>query len=276
MRIGSLELTSGQPAIMGILNITPDSFADGGELYSDRPSERLEKALHRAEQMQTEGADLLDIGGESTRPGSESIGVAEEADRVLPIVEGLKARMDLPLSVDTSKAEIIAQAAALGADMINDVSALTGPGTLQAAASAGLPVCLMHMQNRPRDMQAQPRYREVVGDVCAWLGERQAKVSAAGVGPTLLDPGFGFGKTLEHNLALLSNLSALHSLGRPLLVGMSRKSMLGTLTGQQQPSQRVYGGIAALLRAVSQGAAVVRVHDVAATRDALRVWQASA
>jgi len=255
-----------RPRVMGILNVTPDSFSDGGVYFS------LDDALHRAECMAEEGADILDIGGESTRPGSAPVPVQEEIDRVVPVIENLSARIPLPISVDTSKPEVMRAAVSAGAGMINDVYALRRPGALETAVEAGVPVCLMHMQGEPRSMQAAPEYRDVVAEVRDFLRRRVDACISAGMDPgrLLLDPGFGFGKTLAHNLALLARLKELCSLGYPVLVGLSRKSMIGTLTDRPL-DERLAGSLAAAVLAVERGARLVRVHDVAATADALRV-----
>lgn len=276
LHIGSLHLKTGHPVVMGILNITPDSFSDGGELYGDTVQQRTDKALRRAEQMLAEGAAILDLGGVSVRPGADPVPAKEEAERVLPILKAIRREFDAPLSIDTGAASVMMEAASLGADMINDVWALTRPGALEAAAQCQLPVCLMHIQNTPQDMQANPRYGAVIDEVRDWLRQRVDAATQAGIAQEklLIDPGFGFGKTLAHNLKLLAELSCFSEMGYPLLVGLSRKSMLGTLTGRDNPHERVYGGIAAALCAISQGAAIVRVHDVGATVDALKIWQA--
>lgn len=258
-----------RPCVMGILNITPDSFSDGGEFFG------LDTALRRAERMVEEGADILDIGGESTRPGAASVSAQEEIDRVVPVIEALGARVSLPISVDTSKPEVIHAAVGVGAGMINDVRALRGPGALQAAAEARVPVCLMHMRGEPKTMQAAPQYDDLVSEVRDFLSSRMDACIEAGIARSrlLLDPGFGFGKTLTHNLALLARLGELCSLGPPVMVGLSRKSMLGALTGRSV-DERLAGSLAAAVLAVERGACLVRVHDVAATVDALRVTRA--
>ncbi|HPB75990.1 MAG TPA: dihydropteroate synthase [Chromatiaceae bacterium] len=251
---------------MGVINVTPDSFSDGGRHAT------LDAALRCGERLAAEGADILDIGGESTRPGAAEVSVAEEIDRVVPVLAALASRLDLPLSVDTSKPEVMRAAVAAGAGLINDIYALRRPGALAAAAELAVPVCLMHMRGTPETMQREPRYSDPVAEVRAFLEERLADCAAAGIPHQrlLLDPGFGFGKTLEHNLALLAGLPALTALGLPLLVGLSRKSMIGALTGREVDG-RLAGSLAAAVLAVERGARVIRVHDVAATRDALRV-----
>ncbi len=253
---------------MGIVNVTPDSFSDGGR-YAD-PA----RAVAHARQLVEEGADILDVGGESSRPGAQSVSVEEELRRVLPVIEAL-AGLGVPLSIDTVKPEVMRRAVAAGAAIINDIAALRTPGALEAAAETGAAVCLMHMQGEPRTMQAAPRYRDVVAEVQGFLAQRVAAAQAAGIahGRIIVDPGFGFGKRLEHNLALLRHLACFGDLGACVLVGLSRKSMLGELTGRKV-SQRDTASVAAALLAAQNGAKILRVHDVASTRDALAVWQA--
>jgi len=260
----SLDLS--HPCVMGVLNVTPDSFSDGGGFFD------VDRALRRAECMVEEGADILDIGGESTRPGAAPVPVHEEIERVVPVIEALAPRVSVPISIDTSKPEVMRAAVNAGAGMINDVRALREPGALEAAVGACVPVCLMHMQGEPRTMQAAPVYRDVVSEVRDFLHRRIQVCVRAGMAPeqVLVDPGFGFGKTLAHNLALLAGLAELCSLGPPVLVGLSRKSMLGTLTGKPV-TERLAGSLAAAVLAVERGACLVRVHDVAATVDVLRV-----
>ena len=251
---------------MGVLNVTPDSFSDGGRFVS------LEDALRQAEQMVRAGAAIIDVGGESTRPGAAAVADQQELDRVLPVISALSANLDVTVSVDTSKPVVMREAVAAGAAMINDVCALQVDGAMQAAVELQQPVCLMHMQGQPRTMQENPQYADVVADVTAFLGERVAKCTAAGLAEDLImvDPGFGFGKTVRHNIELLANLRELEQLGRPILIGVSRKSTLGTLTGREV-DDRLAGSLAAAVLAVDRGAAVVRAHDVAATVDALRI-----
>jgi len=260
----SLDLS--RPCVMGVLNVTPDSFSDGGDFFG------VDRALRRAERMVEEGADILDIGGESTRPGAAPVSVREEIERVVPVIEALAPRVSVPISIDTNKPEVMRAAVNGGAGMINDVCALRGPGALEAAVEAQVPVCLMHMQGEPRTMQAAPVYRDVVSEVRDFLRRRIQVCVSAGMAPerVLVDPGFGFGKTLAHNLALLAGLAELCLLGPPVLVGLSRKSMIGTLTGRSV-TERLAGSLAAAVLAITQGARLVRVHDVAATVDALRV-----
>ncbi len=267
LHLGTLRLPA--PAVMGILNVTPDSFSDGGRF--DDPG----SARRQAAEMASEGAAIIDIGGESTRPGARGIGVQEELDRVIPVIEAVRSVTDVPVSVDTSKAVVMREAVAAGAIMINDVYALRSDGALQAAVDLQVPVCLMHMQGEPRTMQADPSYGDVVADVLAFLEERVAACVSAGLAEDLVvvDPGFGFGKTPGHNVELLANLRQLRARGRPVLFGASRKSTLGELTGRDV-HERVAASIAAAVIAVMNGADIVRVHDVGATVDALRVAQA--
>jgi dihydropteroate synthase len=259
------------PRVMGILNITPDSFSDGGDFFA------LDEAVRRAEAMVEQGAAIIDVGGESTRPGASEVSAGEEIRRVVPIIEVLASRLPVPVSVDTSKPEVMRAAAEAGAGLINDVRALRAAGAPATAAALGLPVCLMHMQGEPRTMQSDPRYDDVVAEVTTFLRARVEACEAAGIprGRLLLDPGFGFGKTLTHNLRLLSEMGRLAGLGLPLLVGLSRKSMLGRLTGREVDA-RVPAGIAAAVLAVERGAVLVRTHDVAETVDALKVVAAVA
>jgi dihydropteroate synthase len=262
-------LRAGRPLVSGILNVTPDSFSDGGSFDS------LARAVEHGCRLAAEGADLVDVGGESTRPGSRPPTLAEELDRVVPVVEALVRRIPVPLSVDTSRPEVMTAAVSAGASMVNDVRALQRPGALRVAARLGVPVCLMHMQRTPRTMQQEPHYGDVVREVRTFLAERVAACLEAGVRQEhlVVDPGFGFGKTLAHNVALLASLDTFTGLGVPVLVGLSRKSMLGQLTGRGV-GERLPGSLAAALLAAQRGAAVLRVHDVAATRDALAVLDA--
>ncbi|TGG94315.1 dihydropteroate synthase [Natronospirillum operosum] len=254
---------------MGVLNVTPDSFSDGGRFHAP------DQALDQAAQMVAAGVDIVDIGGESTRPGAAPVSEQQELDRVLPVLEGLRQRFDVWISVDTSSPAVMRAAATAGADMLNDVRALSREGALAAAVDTGLPVCLMHMQGEPANMQSDPRYDDVVNQVVGYLTERRDAALAAGIpaGRIVLDPGFGFGKTLEHNLALVRALPGLAELGHPLLVGLSRKSMLGRITGRPV-DQRLGASVAAALLCAQRGAQIIRVHDVAETVDALAVWQA--
>lgn len=258
-----------QPAIMGVLNITPDSFSDGGVFLS------VDKAVARAHDMIREGAAIIDVGGESTRPGAARIPVAEELRRVLPVIEALAKSVSVPVSIDTRKPEVMQAAVAAGAGLINDVSALRSPGAVDMAARLDVPVCLMHMQGNPGDMQDNPVYHDVVAEVTAFLVERAAACVAAGIDRAriFLDPGFGFGKTVEHNLLLLHELHRLVAEGYPVLVGLSRKSLIGKVLGLDVDN-RLYPGIALAVLAVWQGASVVRCHDVRATREAVRMCRA--
>jgi dihydropteroate synthase len=266
LALGAHTLDLATPRIMGVLNVTPDSFSDGGRFAS------VDAALAQARAMVEAGADLIDVGGESTRPGAAPVGADEELARVMPVVERLAAELAVPISIDTCKPAVMRAAVAAGAALINSVDALREPGALAAAAAAGVPVCLMHMQGEPRTMQRDPRHGDVIGEVVAFLRERVAAAAAAGIAEDaiLLDPGLGFGKALEHNLALLRGLPALAALGRPLVVGASRKRMIGDLTGRPVEDRAVGSAVAAAF-AVARGAHIVRAHDVAATRDALRV-----
>jgi dihydropteroate synthase len=259
-----------RPRVMGIVNVTPDSFSDGG-LHAD-----ADTAVAHALRLVEEGADILDVGGESTRPGADEVPLAEELRRVVPVIERLARETQVPISIDTSKPEVMRAAFAAGAGMINDVYGLRREGALEAAASLGVPVVLMHMLGEPRSMQASPQYDDVVADVHRFLAERMFAAEMAGIDRKrlVIDPGFGFGKTREHNLALLANLDAFADLGVPLLAGLSRKRSIGELTGREAPADRVHGSVAAHLLAVDRGARIVRVHDVAATVDALAVWRA--
>ena len=264
------SLTLDRPRVVGIINVTPDSFSDGGQ-FAD-----VESAVAHGLRLAEEGADMLDVGGESTRPGSDDVAAEEELSRVLPVIEQLIARTSLPIAVDTSKPEVMRAAVAAGAGMINDVYALRRDGALDAAAELRVPVCLMHMQGEPRSMQDAPHYDDVVGDVHRFLTDRLFACELAGIDrrKVMVDPGFGFGKNLEHNLALLRRLERFADLGSGVYVGLSRKSMIGTLTGRQDPAEQVAGSVAAALIAVQHGARMVRAHDVAATVDALKVWHA--
>ncbi|WP_411834431.1 dihydropteroate synthase [Pseudoxanthomonas mexicana] len=258
--------------VMGIVNVTPDSFSDGGA------HDTLEAAVAHGLRLAEEGADLLDIGGESTRPGAAEVGVEEELRRVVPVIERLARETALPISIDTSKPEVMRAAVQAGAGLINDVYALRREGALEAAATLGVPVVLMHMQGEPRTMQAAPEYDDVVGEVHRFLAERVFAAEMAGIDRKriVVDPGFGFGKNTAHNLALLAQLERFVELGVPLLAGLSRKRSIGELTGRDDPAGRVAGSVAAHLIAVQRGARIVRTHDVAATVDALKVWEAVA
>ena len=267
LTLGPLRIPA--PAVMGILNVTPDSFSDGGHF------DNLNIALRQAVTMVEGGASLIDIGGESTRPGAASVSEQQELDRVIPVIEAVRTVTDVPISIDTSKAGVMREAVAAGANMINDVAALRGEGAMQAAADLGVPVCLMHMQGEPRTMQEKPHYDDVVAEVAAFLESRIAACVEAGIGEELIvvDPGFGFGKTHGHNVELLANLRQLRVRERPVLVGVSRKSTLGDLT-QREVHERMPASVAAAVVAVVNGASIIRAHDVQATVDALKVAQA--
>jgi dihydropteroate synthase len=261
-----------RPRVLGIVNVTPDSFSDGGEHAT------VEDAIAHGLKLAGEGADALDIGGESTRPGADEVSLEEELRRVIPVIEALAQQTTLPVSIDTSKPEVMRAAVAAGAGMINDVYALRRDGALDAAAALGVPVVLMHMLGEPRSMQEAPRYDDVVADVHRFLAERIFAAEMAGIAKKdiVVDPGFGFGKTGEHNLLLLAQLERFRELGVPILAGLSRKKTIGALTGRDDPRERVHGSVAAHLIAAQRGAMLLRVHDVAATVDALKVWNAVA
>ena len=267
LTLGPLRLPV--PAVMGILNVTPDSFSDGGRFDAH------DNALRQAEAMVADGAAIIDIGGESTRPGSSGVSEQQELDRVIPVIEAVRAASDVPVSVDTSKAIVMREAVAAGAAMINDVCALQTPGALQAAADLQVPVCLMHMLGEPRTMQRNPTYDDVVTAVAEFFEERIEACTAAGIAEDLIvvDPGFGFGKTAAHNVELLANLRQLRVGGRPILFGASRKATLGELTGRDV-GERMPASVAAAVIAAMNGADIVRVHDVRETVDALRIVQA--
>ena len=255
--------------VMGILNSTPDSFSDGGRFV------HLSDALRQVESMLTAGAGIIDIGGESTRPGAEAVGVQQELDRVIPVIEAVAQRFEVPISIDTSKPAVMRAAVAAGAGLINDVMALQLPGAVEAAVQLGVPVCLMHMQGEPRTMQSDPTYIDVVGEVIDFLHQRAAACRAAGMArqQIIIDPGFGFGKRLDHNLTLLQQLPRIHSLGYPLLVGMSRKSMIGQILGHNV-AERLSGSLALATMAAWLGANIIRVHDVQQTVDVVKVVMA--
>lgn len=258
-----------RPLVMGILNLTPDSFSDGGHFHS------LELALSRADQMIAEGADLIDIGGESSRPGAPPLPLDEELRRVMPVLYALR-DCGVPLSIDTYKPQVMREAITAGADMINDINGFRAPGASDAVRDADCALCVMHMQRDPQTMQVAPQYQDALAEVSAFLRERIETLERAGIarGRLCIDPGFGFGKSLEHNLALLKNIGAMQSeLGLPLLAGLSRKSMIGAII-DKPVTERLAGSLAAALVATGQGARILRVHDVAATVDALKVWQA--
>ncbi len=266
---GNRVLDLAQTHVMGILNVTPDSFSDGGRFS------QLDAALRHAQGMVQAGATLIDVGGESTRPGARAVSPLEELERVAPIVERIHRELDVVISVDTSTPSVMREAARLGAGLINDVRALRRDGALDAAAATGLPVCLMHMLGEPGDMQNNPHYENVTEEVRAFLVERMRQCEMAGIAAerVILDPGFGFAKTLQHNLSLFKHLQALHTLGRPLLVGVSRKSMIGQALGRPV-GERLYGGLGLAALAMSKGARILRVHDVAETVDVVNMLAA--
>ena len=263
---GNRVLDLAHTHVMGILNVTPDSFSDGGRFAP------LDAALRHAEAMVLAGATLIDVGGESTRPGAPVVSPQAELDRVAPVVERIARELDVIISVDTSAPMVMTEVARLGAGLINDVRSLRREGALQAAAATGLPVCLMHMLGEPGDMQDNPHYEDLVGEVSAFLADSMARCASAGIGPEriVLDPGFGFAKTLQHNLSLFKHMEALHALGRPLLVGVSRKSMVGQ-TLNRPVAERLYGSLALAALAMTKGARILRVHDVAETVDVVRM-----
>lgn len=265
LRCKSRSLNLDTPVVMGVLNVTPDSFFDGG-LHN-----QLNSALLHARQMHADGAAIIDVGGESTRPGAQPVSEQQELDRVIPVIEQLRRELDVLISVDTSKPAVMRAAVQAGAELINDVNALRAPGALEAARESGAAVCLMHMQGEPRTMQASPQYANVIAEVHAFLAARIQVCEQAGIagGRIVADPGIGFGKSLEHNLALLGNLVALRKLGCPLLVGVSRKSLFQRLL-DLPVDQRLYAGLAAAALAVFQGAAIIRTHDVRPTLDAIK------
>ena len=266
---GNRVLDLAHTHVMGILNVTPDSFSDGGRFS------QLDAALRHAEAMVAAGATLIDVGGESTRPGARMVSPLEELERVAPIVERIARELDVIISVDTSTPAVMRETARLGAGLINDVRALQRDGALDAAAATGLPVCLMHMRGEPGNMQDSPHYDDLVGEVSGFLAERISQCAAVGIAAhkIILDPGFGFAKTLQHNLSLFKHMESLHRLGRPLLVGVSRKSMIG-LALNRPVGERLYGGLALAALAVAKGARILRVHDVAETVDVVRMISA--
>ncbi|MCG8670866.1 MAG: dihydropteroate synthase [Pseudomonadales bacterium] len=263
---GGQTLDLNQPHVMGVLNVTPDSFSDGGHFVS------TEKAVAHALQMEDAGAAFIDVGGESTRPGAEPVTVEHELERTIPVIQALADRVDCLISIDTSTPEVMLAAANAGAHLINDVRALRRKGAMDAAVHTALPVCLMHMQGEPGTMQDRPQYDNVVDEVCAFLEARIEDCVAAGIAQNqiMIDPGFGFGKTLEQNISLLHHLDAFHRLNCPLLVGMSRKSMIGAIL-DKPVDQRLYGSLAVAVMAYQYGASIIRVHDVSETVDALKV-----
>jgi dihydropteroate synthase len=273
---GKRRLDISRPIVMGVLNTTPDSFSDGGNSYIGQQLS-IDLALRRAEQMLADGAAIIDVGGESTRPGAARVSEQEELDRVVPVVEALVNKLDAVVSVDTSTARVISESASKGASLINDVRALGRNGAIEAAAATNLPVCLMHMLGEPANMQVNPVYKDVIADVRHFLMERVDACLAKGISMDriILDPGFGFGKTLAHNLTLLQHLSEFSELGFPLMVGMSRKSMLAQLLNRTV-DERLPGSLALAMLAAQRGAAIIRVHDVAATVDVLKILAAVA
>jgi dihydropteroate synthase len=270
---GARTLDLSRPRIMGVLNVTPDSFSDGGQLYRDGRVD-TDVLLARAEQMLAEGADILDVGGESTRPGAAAVSEAEELDRVVTAVEALAQHCDTIISVDTSTPSVMTESARCGAGLLNDVRGFRRPQALQAAADSGLALCVMHMQGEPGTMQTAPAYSDVVQDISEFLSLRLADMGAVGIDldRVVIDPGFGFGKTAEQNFELLARLEALCNQRQPVLVGLSRKSMISSVL-DRPPEQRMVASVALALMAVERGARIVRVHDIAATFDALSMWQ---
>lgn len=269
LRCGAQTLVLDRPRVMGILNVTPDSFSDGGRFNSK------DQALNHAQAMVMAGAHIIDVGGESTRPGAADVSEQEELDRVIPVIEAIRSEMDVIVSIDTSKAAVIEQAASAGAGFINDVRALQSSGAAEIAAKTGLPVCLMHMKGTPETMQSQPSYSEVVNEVLEFLKLRTAEVAGLGIprDQIVWDPGFGFGKTAEHNLQLLKGLSKLTE-GSAVLIGLSRKRLMADILNNAG-ADRTVASVAAAMLCVQQGASIVRVHDVQQTVDALKVWQAA-
>ncbi len=269
LTIGNKEFDLSRAIVMGILNVTPDSFSDGGRF------DQLNQAVEHALLMQRQGADIIDIGGESTRPGAEAVSVDEELARVIPVIAAIRRQSSVPISIDTSKVEVMRAAVAEGADMINDINALRAQAALETCAKLEVPVCLMHMQGAPRTMQQQPQYADVVQDIADFLHQRIIACIDAGIARNniVIDPGFGFGKTLQHNLTLLHGLESICALELPVLVGISRKSMLGAIL-DKPVDDRLYAGIAAAVIAYMKGARLFRVHDVAPTRDALALCDA--
>jgi dihydropteroate synthase len=262
-----LDLT--EPCVMGVLNVTPDSFSDGGRYAT------AEAAIERGAALAAEGAAIIDVGGESTRPGAAEVGLREELERVVPVIEALARRVSVPISVDTSKPEVMQAAIAAGASLVNDVRAMRAPGALEAVAASGVAVCLMHMQGEPRSMQAAPAYADVVAEVRQFLAGRAGACRAAGIDRERIcvDPGIGFGKRPEHNLALLAAIDRIADPGMPVLIGVSRKSLVGIITGRP-PERRLAGSVAFAALAVMGGAAIIRAHDVADTVDAIKVASA--
>jgi dihydropteroate synthase len=279
LKCGEKNLDLSKPAIMAVLNVTPDSFSDGGQFFNQKEIDK-DKVLHAVEALIDEGADIVDLGGESTRPGAEPVSVQQELDRVIPALEILSKRFDSIFSVDTSTPEVMREAEAAGVHIINDVRALRRNGALDAAVETGLPVCLMHMQNDPKSMQDSPEYNDVVAEVIHFLSQRKLKCMAAGIPEhqILLDPGFGFGKTLDHNLNLFAGLNQLAELNHPIVVGVSRKSMIGQIINTEV-NDRLIGSVTMAVLAAQKvyqanGSAILRVHDVKETKQALEIWHA--
>ena len=262
-----MTIQTSKPLIMGVLNITPDSFSDGGQHLD------ADKAIESAKLMISQGADIIDVGGESTRPGAQSVSISDEINRVIPVIEALHRSTDTPISIDTSKPEVMKLAVKAGVSMINDVCALSADGALETVARLNVDVCLMHMQGSPRTMQKDPTYNDVVDDIKDFFSQRIEACIEVGIAEDkiILDPGFGFGKTLDHNLAILKRFNEFKSFGLPLLAGLSRKSMIGTLLDDRNVGGRVSGSVTAAIIAVQNGADIVRVHDVLETRDALTI-----
>lgn len=258
-----------EPCVMGILNVTPDSFSDGGQFTA------VDSAMHQVRQMIAEGAAIIDIGGESTRPGAAPVSVEQELERVIPVIEAIRKESNIPISIDTSKPEVMLEAIVAGADMVNDVYALRTEGAVEQVAELAVPVCLMHMQGEPRTMQKSPQYDDLMKDINKFLSERIAACVAAGIKreQILLDPGFGFGKTPEHNLSLIKHLGEFLTLGLPILAGVSRKSTIGYILNKEV-DERLYGSIALATMAIMNGASIIRAHDVAATMDAIKMCRA--
>mgnify|MGYP000061619503 FL=1 len=280
LQCGSKILNLSKPAVMGVLNITPDSFSDGGNVFSQAQVDPV-KVLTTVSKMIDDGADIIDLGGESTRPGAKPVSVQQELDRVIPVLNSLTANFDSVFSIDTSTPEVMKEAASAGAHIINDVRALGREGALDAAVETGLPVCLMHMQNQPKNMQDNPEYRDVLAEVLEFLGERRQQCLNLGMqaDQILLDPGFGFGKTLAHNLSLFNGLSTMAKESHPILVGLSRKSMIGQIL-DADVNDRLIGSVTMALLAAQAiygagGSAILRVHDVKETKQALNIWQAT-
>ena len=280
LKCGEKVLDLSKPAIMAVLNVTPDSFSDGGQLFTNDAVDK-DKILRTVECMVNNGADIIDLGGESTRPGAAAVSAQQELDRVIPVLEWLSKRFDAIFSVDTSSAEVIIEADIAGAHIINDVRALRRNGALDAALETGLPVCLMHMQNEPKSMQDSPKYKDVVNEVIQFLTQRKLKCIAAGISEhqIILDPGFGFGKTLDHNLDLFAGLTQLAELNHPIMVGVSRKSMIGQITNTEV-NDRMIGSVTMAVLAAQKvyqanGSVILRVHDVKETKQAIQIWQAT-